>query len=260
MGHGMKARINPLFEQTSFDSAAPNGAAAVVHKFGDAGEYVVRFISGEANLSAVRLTVGSDPSEKALPPEGVSIDLTKIEYSSQMGGADGHEDFFVVRPKGYVAFTAASPKAKPYAVVAKSAYDAETKDKLEFDSRRLGANDIFTLTLMRPGNYRVVNELGKYEGVITVAYPVIGDRPYRPPSPLEVDVNDSGFEPSTIKLQPAQGVIFKICTAARIKIDLIQPDDGPKDRPPRKVGISPQVIRQAVERWRQEQQKKKKKS
>ena len=253
----MKARINPLIEQTSFDSAAPNGAAAVVHKFGDAGEYVVRFISGEANLAHVRLTVASDPPGKASPAEGVSIDLTKIEYSSNMGGADGHEDLFVVRPKGYVSFTAASPKAKPYAVVARAAYDAKTTDKPEFDSRRLGPDDIFALTLMRPGDYRVVNELGKYDGVITVAYPVIGDRPYRPPSPLEVDVNESDFRPSTIKLQPAQGVIFKICTAARIKIDLIRPDDGPKDRPPRKVGISPHAIHQAVERWRQEQQKKK---
>jgi hypothetical protein len=177
-----------------------------------------------------------------------------------MGGTDGHEDLFVVRPEGYVSFTAASANARPYTVVAEPASGSkdEAKGKRGFDSRRLGPDDIFTLTLLRPGDYRVVNELGKYEGVITVAYPVIGDRPYRPPSPQEVEVNEGAFQPSTIKLQPAQGVIFKIRTAARIKIDLTRPDDGPKDRPARKVGISPQAVREAVERWRQEQQKKKK--
>lgn len=255
----MKATINPLLEQTSFDSAAPNGAAAVVHKFGDPGEYIVRFIGAEASLAHVRLTVGVDPAGRESPPEGISIDLAKIEYSSRMGGAEGHEDLFIVRPKGYVAFTA-SAKAKTYAVVAEPTESKTVEKRGAFDSRRLGPDDVFTVTLMRPGDYRVVNELGKYEGLITVAYPVIGDRPYRPPEPQQVDVYEGSFQPSTIRLQPAQGVVFNIRAAARIKIDLIRPDDGPKDRPPRKVGISPQAIREAVERWRQEQQKKRKKS
>jgi len=257
----MKATINPLLEQTSFDSAAPNGAAAVVHKFVDPGEYIVRFIGGEASFAHVRLTVGSDPpTGTASPPDGIAIDLAKIEYPGKMGGADGHEDLFVVRPKGYVAFSA-STKAKSYAVVAEPATDSKSGEKRAgFDSRRLGPDDIFTVTLIRPGDYRVVNEFAKYEGLITVAYPVIGDRPYRPPEPQQVDVNQGGFQPSTIKLQPAQGVVFNIRAQARIKIDLIRPDDGPKDRPRRTVGISPQAIREKVERWREEQEKRRKKS
>jgi hypothetical protein len=254
----MKATINPLLEQTSFDSAAPSGAAAVVHKFTDPGEYLVRVIGDEADLAHVRLTVDADPPGKESPPDGISIDWTKIAYSSKMGGTDGHEDPFIVRPKGYVSFTA-SGRAKSYAVVAEPKTESKTRDtRGGFDSRRLGRDDIFTLTLIRPGEYRVVNELGKYEGLITVAYPVIGDRPYRPPPPHQVDCNESGFQPSTITLQPAQGIIFNIRAAARIKVDLTRPDDGPKDRPPRKVGISPQATRQAVERWRQAQQKKRK--
>src|SRR5688572_28453762 len=106
MRGGMKATINPLLEQTSFDSAAPNGAAAVVHKFEEPGEYIVRFIGDDASFAHVRLTVGADPPGRESPLDGISLYLAKIQYSSRMGGADGHEDLFIVRPKGYVAFTA----------------------------------------------------------------------------------------------------------------------------------------------------------
>jgi hypothetical protein len=253
----MKATINPLLEQTSFDSAAPRGAAAVVHQFAEPGEYIVRFVEGEDNLAHIRLTVDADPPGKDSPPEGISIDLAKIQYSSKMGGSDGDESPFIVRPKGYVSFTA-SGKGEPYAVVAEPKTETKRLPKGGgFDSRRLGRDDIFTVTLLRPGDYRVVNELGKYEGLITVAYPVIGDHPYRPPSPYQIDCNESGFQPSTTRLLPAQGIVFNIRATARIKIELTRPDDGPKDRPKRKVGISPQATRDAVERWRQAQQKRK---
>ena len=255
----MKPTINPVLEQTSFDSAAPAGTAAVIHRFADAGEYLVKFVGAEANIANARLTVGSDPPPgKEPPPESIAIDLTKVVYS-KMGGADGHDHLFIVRPKGYVSFTAHA-KAKSYAVVAEPSADSKGVEKRGFDSRRLGPDDIFTLTLLRPGDYRVVNEFAKYEGRITVSYPVIGDRPYRPPPPQLVDVNDSGFQPSPIRLQPAQGIVFKICTTARIKIELIRPDDGPKDRPPRKISISPEEFRQAVEKWRRAQEEKRKKS
>ena len=66
------------------------------------------------------------------------------------------------------------------------------------------------------------------QGEIRVSYPVIGDQPYRPPEPLEVQVSAGGFQPNSIQLQPVQGLIFHIGDAAvRIQIELVEPDDGP---------------------------------
>ncbi len=158
-----------------------------------------------------------------------------------------------------------SGKGKPYAVVAQpnhSSYDDKDKDDKNedaFDSRRLAPGDIFALTMVRPGEYRLVNELGEHEGRIVVSYPVIGDKPYRPPAPYRVQCDHGGFHPQTINLSPAQGIAFQVQTPARIKIELIRPDDGPADRGPRTVRLSPQATRELIERWRQQQKAKEKK-
>src|SRR5262249_25222362 len=69
------------------------------------------------------------------------------------------------------------------------------------------------------------------KGEIRVSYPVIGSTPYRPPDPVEVQVNAQGFQPNAIQLKPAQGLIFHVgSVSARIQIDLVEPDDGPPDR------------------------------
>jgi DDE superfamily endonuclease len=55
--------------------------------------------------------------------------------------------------------------------VAHPAVPNDKKEKRPFDSRRLSSGDIFALTMVRPGEYRLVNDLGKHEGKIIVSYP-----------------------------------------------------------------------------------------
>jgi hypothetical protein len=99
---------------------------------------------------------------------------------------------------------------------------------VEFDSRRLGEADTFAVTLVRPGLYAVRNTLGNAEARIVVTYPVVGDRPYRPADPVTVLCTKKGFDPEHLEIGPAQALIFRFETAARLAVELLEPDDGPK--------------------------------
>jgi hypothetical protein len=233
----MKATINrAMFEQMAFDSSSPAGTASVVHRFAEPGEYVVTFLADERPFGDVRMTVIDDAPPGVTLSDHVTIDVTALMANTDISEAPPHRNPFLLRPNGYASFSA-SGRARPYAVVvmprgysyggAAPAAQGAARHGPVFDSRRLGHGDFFALTPLRPGRYRLVNHLNKREGTITVAYPVIGDRPYRPPEPIEVECGQGGFSPSTIALQPAQGLVFKIATEARLTIDLIEPDDGP---------------------------------
>ena len=56
-----------------------------------------------------------------------------------------------------------------------------------------------------------------------------GNKPHRPPEPVSIECTAGGFSKKTIDLKPAQGIIFRINTPSRIKIDLVEPDDGPSE-------------------------------
>jgi hypothetical protein len=91
----------------------------------------------------------------------------------------------------------------------------------------LGEDDLFSVTMVRPGTYTVANTVTRAEGSVTVAYPTIGEAPYRPPEPASVVCRADGFDPPSVDLQPAQGLIFRFEVPSRIVIALAQPDDGP---------------------------------
>lgn len=115
-----------------------------------------------------------------------------------------------------------------------------TGDKEEeevFDSRELRDGDMFAVTLFRPGTYAVVNVKNRARGEIGVAYPKMGDVPYRPPDPVSIGSTVSALRPDRITILPGQGQLYRIGTPSRIKIELVTPDDGPKDaQPPRIMG------------------------
>jgi len=98
-----------------------------------------------------------------------------------------------------------------------------------FDSRELKSGDLFAATLIRPGRFSVANRDGRARGEIVVAYPRIGRGPFRPDDPILVRCTDRAFEPASIRIDAAQGQAYNIQTETptRIKIELIEPDDGP---------------------------------
>jgi hypothetical protein len=234
----MKARINRNFlEQTSFDSGMPSGLGVVIHKFETPGEYEIALVQDDRVIERVPLVVAADSAgrgaeqkeqtaalEGGLPSAHVSIDTGQAVLAPSATAAEAIRPY-TVRAGGYLSFTATRHEDAA-AIVARSQREGEREEL--FDSRRLNHGDMFAVTLVRPGRYELRNTETDARGQVTVAYPTVGDEPYRPPGPVAVECTDQGFSDSEIDLMPAQGIIFRIRTASRIQINLVEPDDGPQ--------------------------------
>lgn len=222
----MSARFNSLFlNQTTFDSASPLGSAVVVHRFDDEGEYDVE-LGREGELpDRVALSV----APQATDAQVAQASSVTIDAAGAAPGTIAAQRRSKLQDGGFASFTSAHARSAGSVIVARRR-DAK---KAEFDSRRLGEPDVFAVTLVRPGLYAVRNTLAKVkaEGRIVVTYPVVGERPYRPADPVDVVCAKKGFDPERLEIGPAQGIIFRFETAARLLIELLEPDDGPKAGP-----------------------------
>lgn len=219
-----------FFLQVGLDSGALTMHGVIVHSFSEPGEY--RGTVRRGNAPEAEFYIHAD---KNSPIAHVNIDLaTLVEgkvtpaAESENGCCDKEErrqTHFVVNPKGYAVFHV-TQGAGGYSVnVRKAQEDPHTK---VFDSRKLDAGDIFSAIVMRPGVYAVSNLLTQAKGELVVSYPKVGKTAYRPPNPVVVECG-SAIEPRRVELQPGQGLNFHLKEAARIKIELIKPDDGPNE-------------------------------
>lgn len=225
-----------VLNQTRFDSGSLSGLAAVVHRFTQPGEHRVTVLREEQPVHTLSLRVlpgaaqppvgpamAAGPQAGALPTQ-VHIDLNRA-LTSLGRPAPAAREALQVAAEGYALFHA--PAGAAGFAVQVHAPGAKGQ-ALVFDNRRLQNGDIFTVTLLRPGRYSLLNVVTGAKGEIRVSYPVIGDTPYRPPDPLQVQCSVRGFQPDSIQLKPAQGLIFHIGdTLARLQIELVEPDDGP---------------------------------
>lgn len=228
----MKATINrALIEQTRFDSAAPTGTAAVVHRFEQPGEYDINITRDDEVIDRMRLNVpvqrtperaeaqtAGAAAEQPLPGAVAAVNLASVILNPLT------DRRVAIAAGGYVTFNAPAGSVPLGATVARA--DAE-EGEVEFDTRRLGPGDLFAVTLIRPGRYVATNSATGATLDIQVTYPVVGSTPYRPPEPANVECNAGGFNPDTVILGPAQGVLFHISTETRIQLELTEPDDGP---------------------------------
>lgn len=226
----MKAFINRhLFTQTSLDSGSLTMLGAVIHNFPEPGEYIGTILWKEEAVGNFRLTV-----DEKCPDMQVNIDLPTLHRPISEECKSELMKHFIVNPTGYVLFHA-SHGAGGYAVRV-GRLSEERKEKL-FESRELKAGDLFAATLIRPGTYSITNVITRARGEIVVAYPKIGEVPYRPPKPVSIECTEKEFEPDKIKIEAAQGQVYRIRMPSRIRIELVKPDDGPEGaRQPRIVG------------------------
>lgn len=211
-----------FFMQIGLDSGALTMHGAVAHSFREPGEY--RGVVRRETMPEATFYVSADRNS---PVAHVNIDLARLVGDAPTGsdcckGEGGNR--FVVNPKGYALFHV-SGGAGGYSVhIRKAEEDPKTK---VFDTRHLEEGDVFSAIILRPGTYSVKNLITQAEGEVTVSYPVIGKTAYRPPQPVTVECVRGTFNPREIRLQPGQGVNYRIHVPSRIRIELIRPDDGP---------------------------------
>jgi hypothetical protein len=221
-----------LLEQTTWDSGTPSGTAAVVHRFRSPGDYFATAILDDQVVGEVELAVLDRPGGQEVegPPLSTRVDLSWVRRSllNRLRATQGERA--LVALGGHVLFSN-TEQATGYAVTVTKPEEPDAA----FDTRQLGEDDLFAVTMVRPGTYTVSNTLTGSEGRVTVAYPTIGERPYRPPDPASVVCRADGFDPQSVDLQPAQGLVFHFEVPSRIVITLAEPDDGPEERRRRAV-------------------------
>ncbi|MDQ1753018.1 MAG: hypothetical protein QOE71_4074 [Pseudonocardiales bacterium] len=218
-----------LFTQIGLDSGALTMLGSIVHSFGEPGEYRATVRSGQLPEATFYISV-----DRACAVAHVNIDLAGLvnpdpDTSGCKPTGDRH---FVVHPKGYAVFHVSGGPGGYSVNVRRAEEDPELK---AYDSRRLEPGDIFSAILFRPGRYSVRNLLSEGESQgeshgeasVTVAYPVPGDTAYRPPPAAVADCGER-IEPAHIDLLPMQGLNLHLRVPGRIRIDLVEADDGPK--------------------------------
>jgi hypothetical protein len=213
-----------LFTQMGIDSGSLTMLGAVVHSLGGPGEY-----RGTVRKEGEGQAVFYISVDKNSPVAQIDIDLAALTHTApelpdKDCGCEGEKNRFSVNPRGYALFRVSGGPGG-YNVHLRKAVEAE--DTKIFDSRKLSDGAIFSATILRPGTYTAANLLGPGKAKIVVSYPQRGKTAYRPPAPVRVLATEKGFYPERIKLKPAQGLLFECKSLSRIKIELVEPDDGP---------------------------------
>ena len=54
-----------------------------------------------------------------------------------------------------------------------------------------------------------------------VAYPKVSKQAHRPPEPVEIVCTEKALRPAKIKIQAAQGQLYRFRTPSRIEIELV---------------------------------------
>lgn len=209
----MKAKVNlKLLSTKTFDSGALGMMATVVHQFPRPGHYrAVIKKQGDAETE-MDFLVGENSTVMQL-----DIDLSiAIRKAKARPGDDCCKDINetprIVSPKGYTLFFASSGSGYSVTVI-------NSDDKIEFDSTKLSAGDLFAISLLEPGTYSMVNKLEPGEGEIVVNLTPKMAKKIRNLETAYINVSQKGFDPKSMELTSSQGLVFRINDSARVLIE-----------------------------------------
>lgn len=212
-----------IFSQANVDSGSLTVLASVVHRFSESGTYFGKIRRGENEVGQFKILVGQAPTMQS----SVKIDLRTLETPLSEQSKNAECSCFTLSPGGYALFFV-STGAGGYSIeITKS----ENGGKKTFDNRELTSQDMFVASLLRPGTYRITNTLTKAEAELKIVYPQIGKTPRQSQS-VQVECTEKAINPAKISVNPGQGVIFNFKVPSRIKVELVAPEDKPKQTSP----------------------------
>lgn len=242
----MKAQINThLFTQTRFDSGALSPALFVVHPFMNCGQYQADVYRNELFLFSFIIDVSEQHPEKQ-----ISVDLSLLEskhktHPSHDNCCHAEHNRYLLSENGYALFYT-SKGASGYSVKTHP-LQGEKNDRSElFDSANLSKDDLFGLTLLRPGDYILREVKSKLECKLHVDAVKPGKTPYSPPDALHVDADTIKKSGGQLKLMQAQGLVIRCDGLSRIVIEY---KDSPESNI-KKPDVKNSHDKTAVARWR----------
>ena len=214
--------IDPyFFLQTGLDSGALTMLGVVVHQLEEPGEYRGSVSGGDGPQAEFFVT--ADPDSAVAQ---ATIDLATVGRER----GEKCEQRVTVHPKGYVVLRVSGGTGGHRVHLRRNDEDRERR---AYDTAELQPGDTFSGVVLRPGRYSMANVLSGARGELTVRYPEVGKEAFRPPAPVEAEVGES-ISPERIELWPTQGINFHVVAPARVRIELLEPDDGPGPRATRR--------------------------
>lgn len=212
-----------IFSQANVDSGSLTMLASVVHRFLEPGAYFGKIKRGENEVGQFKIMVEHSPPMQS----SVKIDLKALDASPSEQSKNTECSCFNLVPEGYALFFVSTGAGGYNIEITKP----ENEGKKTFDNRELTSQDMFVATLLRPGTYRITNTLTKAEAELKIIYPQIGKTP-RQSQTIQVECTEKAVNPSKITANPGQGVVFSFKVPSRIKIELVTPEDKPKQTYP----------------------------
>jgi hypothetical protein len=210
--------------QQDFDSAALTPLCSLIHFIEQPGLYIGEVVHGDNVVGSFRVqAVGDGAARQA------NIDLALVRGMQ--------EPVHLVLAGGALVFHSSSGTIG-YAVKLWRA--GEKRRTVEFDSRKLGADDLFGVTLLYPGNWEVTDEKDRPLCGLTVKACKRSKKPYRAPAAAMMGLGKEsleGEEPASLKQVQTQ--VFKAEGRARIKVRLAQADRVAASAAPAKVQWRP---------------------
>lgn len=234
-----------VFAARPHDSNALTCLDTLLHRFNDAGDFAV-FIHRGARMIR-RLTVQVTPDNAAAQH---NIDLAALEKQDCACHSADTVDY-TLKAGGVLGFYVSSGIASYSISVrrASTAKDAPKEGAVIFDSSKgVAAGDFFAATLVRPGLYRVREQLSKAEATIQVNVPPVptslSRKPdtgksaakkgetktasatpvYRPDRPQLFDFGPKGFGQKELQIFSGQSVVVRCGQIAQLHFELEKPD------------------------------------
>jgi hypothetical protein len=184
--------------------------------------------------------------EEGNAPSQIDIDLSEFSRSAapRQESACPEEQVILLNTQGVIAFYA-SQGIERYTVSVNQ--DLREKKLTLLDSQKaLPEGDVFAVTLVRPGAYRVEDVARKGEKQLqrgdTTIHPAVGQIQVSPP-PREnyradqitlVERTREGFKPREVSIYSGQSVAFLCRVPAQIRVEPVQPAPGQAGEPAEK--------------------------
>jgi len=219
----MKSVINPnIFRHTAVASEGFNNLCTIVHPLGKEGQYNGEVFIKKQCVGSFQLII-QEKSDHTQADIDVSL-FDPLNISKIMGIPRNH---FEMSKGGYVVIYASGHHNGAYVTITRSGEKAESK---EFDTRKLGKDDLVVFRPFHPGKYKLTNKLDGKEASFAIEEKK--ERGYTNPAklgPVTIPLTLKGFElPGNGTLHPFQAMIIKPDIACSLLMEMEKPKEQKK--------------------------------